>query len=282
MNKFVALAMAGVSAIGCAGSANAVILSATSVTAAYSSAPTADLHKTSSPTASDGNVSVVPQIIKGTQNGAAVQYFAYCVDIFQYSGATNFNLVSLDDYVTDYLHKTDPAANMLVDRLSALIFDENLNGSSHDKAHDAAVQLAVWELINETQTDLDINKVTQTSVVQDGWTYDRHTGWTPKYKTITTTPPQFWADDVHNGRSGGQSILDDANSFLDEAVADSGNDFSGLSLYVAQSSSKQDFLVWTFTPPPVPEPATWAMMLLGLGAVGYTMRRRRAVSVSFS
>ena len=27
--------------------------------------------------------------------------------------------------------------------------------------------------------------------------------------------------------------------------------------------------------PPVPEPATWAMLLLGFGAVGFTMRRRR-------
>ena len=27
--------------------------------------------------------------------------------------------------------------------------------------------------------------------------------------------------------------------------------------------------------PPVPEPATWAMMLLGFGAVGFAMRRRR-------
>jgi hypothetical protein len=26
----------------------------------------------------------------------------------------------------------------------------------------------------------------------------------------------------------------------------------------------------------VPEPATWAMMLLGFGAVGYSMRRRKA------
>lgn len=38
----------------------------------------------------------------------------------------------------------------------------------------------------------------------------------------------------------------------------------------------------TFTPaattPAVPEPATWAMMLLGFGGTGYAMRRRRKVS----
>ena len=28
-------------------------------------------------------------------------------------------------------------------------------------------------------------------------------------------------------------------------------------------------------PPPIPEPATWTMMLLGFGAVGYAARRRR-------
>lgn len=33
----------------------------------------------------------------------------------------------------------------------------------------------------------------------------------------------------------------------------------------------------------VPEPATWGMMILGLGAVGFSMRRRKAnVSVSYS
>ena len=27
--------------------------------------------------------------------------------------------------------------------------------------------------------------------------------------------------------------------------------------------------------PPIPEPATWAMMLLGFGAAGFALRRRR-------
>jgi len=34
-----------------------------------------------------------------------------------------------------------------------------------------------------------------------------------------------------------------------------------------------------FTPQAVPEPATWAMMLIGFGAVGYSMRRRRKVAI---
>jgi hypothetical protein len=31
----------------------------------------------------------------------------------------------------------------------------------------------------------------------------------------------------------------------------------------------------TLVPRAVPEPATWAMMLLGFGAIGFSMRRRR-------
>jgi hypothetical protein len=34
--------------------------------------------------------------------------------------------------------------------------------------------------------------------------------------------------------------------------------------------------------PAIPEPATWALMLAGFGAVGYAMRRRRNVAVSFA
>ena len=33
---------------------------------------------------------------------------------------------------------------------------------------------------------------------------------------------------------------------------------------------------------PVPEPATWGMMLVGFGALGATMRRRQAASVAFA
>jgi len=38
----------------------------------------------------------------------------------------------------------------------------------------------------------------------------------------------------------------------------------------------------TFLPTTAPEPATWAMMVLGLGAVGFAMRRRKKASVRVS
>jgi hypothetical protein len=34
--------------------------------------------------------------------------------------------------------------------------------------------------------------------------------------------------------------------------------------------------------PAVPEPGTWMLMLLGFGAIGFAMRRRRNVRVSFA
>ena len=40
---------------------------------------------------------------------------------------------------------------------------------------------------------------------------------------------------------------------------------------------KQNSLTLGSATPPVPEPATWAMMLLGFGATGYAMRRRRKI-----
>ena len=42
------------------------------------------------------------------------------------------------------------------------------------------------------------------------------------------------------------------------------------------SSSQNAFETDNYAVNAVPEPGTWAMMLLGFGAIGYGMRRRRA------
>lgn len=41
-----------------------------------------------------------------------------------------------------------------------------------------------------------------------------------------------------------------------------------------QDDNHDDFIVRATVTPAVPEPSTWAMMLLGFGGIGYSMRRR--------
>ncbi|MBA3896014.1 MAG: PEPxxWA-CTERM sorting domain-containing protein [Sphingomonadaceae bacterium] len=43
-----------------------------------------------------------------------------------------------------------------------------------------------------------------------------------------------------------------------------------------------DFSVEAVPVSPVPEPAIWAMMIVGFGAIGGAMRHRRQVSVRFA
>jgi hypothetical protein len=107
--------------------------------------------------------------------------------------------------------------------------------------------MAVWELVYETSNNMDVTK----NYFDASWT------------------------------SSG-SLSSTANSYLSGAVAGAGSIDPNLKLYVAKSSSKQDLLFYTYQPA-VPEPATWAMMILGLGAVGCSMRARRAqTKVSFA
>lgn len=49
-------------------------------------------------------------------------------------------------------------------------------------------------------------------------------------------------------------------------------DFEGYWLIRTDFSSPASYSIWTSN---VPEPATWAMMLIGLGAIGVAMRRQR-------
>ena len=59
--------------------------------------------------------------------------------------------------------------------------------------------------------------------------------------------------------------------------ADFSNGTRGTGTFQALGSTGAQFVINTFAPiPAVPETATWAMMILGMGAVGYAMRRSNA------
>lgn len=223
-----ASSIAGLSLLIAANQANAatLVVESTSVVYPGPAAVTASLHLTS-PSVDYSSVYVSPQYLNGTLDGQAVQLFAYCVDILNYSGPGTFDVVSLLDYLGGNTTKYN--------QLAALIA---ANGGPAGTTADATTQAAVWEAI------------------YDNAPYNAGSG-------------NFSLSDVHND----PTLIADANTLLAQAVSNSGTTGSNLNLFVARNSEKQDMLFWTTSA--VPEPSTWAMMLLGFGAIGISVRRSR-------
>lgn len=84
---------------------------------------------------------------------------------------------------------------------------------------------------------------------------------------------------------GSQSVVIDTNGNNDLGVySDNGSAFTGLSFATDPNTTffadLRQLRLAEVGVTPTPEPGTWMMMLLGFGAVGYGLRRRRRTSVS--
>ncbi len=90
--------------------------------------PTGALHKTNAPPISYPSVYLDPEKLTGSFSdnpSVAVDLFGYCVDIFQYSGATTFDVQSLTSYLAP-----DTTKYKL---LTALIAAQGINqGAAHE------------------------------------------------------------------------------------------------------------------------------------------------------
>lgn len=255
MKKFLATALAGAAMMSFANAGQAATLVVTSHSSVHTgnSAFTADVDKVTNPKVSYDKVKVSPQTINGTLDGSAVSLFAYCVDIYEFTANVTYDVQALASVMSP------STAN----KLAALVSARNLDVLNSAVVADSALQLAIWETLYETKA------------------YNIATG---DFK-ISNLTDKLW------GNSGENAVKTAAASYL-SSIGSVTVDTS-LQFFVAQSkdssptSSKgkgaQDLLYWTKVPPPaVPEPATWAMMLIGFGAIGHAMRSRRRTKVSFA
>jgi len=74
------------------------------------------------------------------------------------------------------------------------------------------------------------------------------------------------------GKGGGQTTFYKFNA---------GTDLDVFTLHLPSSSDAVLYMTGDRTPPPIPETASWALMLCGFGAIGGVMRARRKASVGF-
>jgi len=172
---------------------------------------------------------------------------AFCVELSQFSGTGDFTVTSLKDFVNDTAKYS---------KLTALI--SNYGVQDNSALVDAAVQLAVWEVLYEGANNVF-------NITKDVFSSSN------------------WSDSYQTGRGGhkttNSAVRDEANSIL--ASLSGLEDTGAYDFFVATNKDKQDLLY--FTPKaPVPEPATWALMIAGFGLVGASMRRRTVrTAVSF-
>ncbi len=173
-------------------------------------------------------------------------------------GTLDGELVHLFAYCVDILNYAGPGTFDVVslsdylggntskyNQIAALIA---ASGGPTGKLTDAVTQAAIWEAM-----------------------YDNN--------PFNLSSGNFRMDKVKNH----PTLIADANAALTNAVSNAGASGSNLQLFVAKNNRRQDMLFWTMSA--VPEPSTWAMLLLGFGLVGGTMRakrRKQNVSVSYA
>jgi PEP-CTERM motif len=172
--------------------------------------------------------------VRDTVTFAPSTLYAFCIDVLT-------NLISYTPYSvsTSIPGFADPDKRA---QLAAIMFNSNavLNAAltQEDKdASSAALQVAIWEILYETGLS--------GYSVENGnfWVYgdfEPYIGLTNSY--LANVESGLWTGDP---------------STLRALVSDTGN--------------SQNLV---FQTAPVPEPATWALMLLGFGAIGSALRRR--------
>ena len=193
-----------------------------------------------------------------TATNGSVSFLAYCIDIFDYLKAGLFDIAgfNFDPAKEDKLKvlMTNTAGAIAAVDSAALTSAQKLE---QKKNVSSAIQMAVWEVAFET------------------------TG-----NPFSITAGDFWMSGsglsgLNGGVSSAQTL---AQGFLDNLNTNAWSQVDPnwtLKMLVPQDGANnqtQAFLVSA----PVPEPSTWALLILGFGLVGHALRGRRRLAVSYA
>lgn len=202
-------------------------------------------------TSMTANVGRINLTGKDTVTNQSVSFLSYCIDIFDYVttglfNVANFTFDAAKEQALKVLMTNTAGALSAVDS-SALTASQK---AEQKKNVSAAIQMAIWEVAFEGT----------------GNPYSMSSG-------------SFWMDGAGlSGLNGGASSAQNlAQGYLNNLNTNAWSQVDPnwtLKMLVPQDAANnqtQVFLVNT----PVPEPATWAMLILGFGVVGSALRRRR-------
>ncbi len=193
-----------------------------------------------------------------TVTNAPVSFLAYCIDIYDYLKKGVFSIADFSfdpgkEQMLKVLMTNSAGAIDAVDS-AALTATQKVN---QKKNVSSAIQMAVWEIAFET------------------------TG-----NPFSMTAGDFWMNGSGlTGDNGGvssaqtlaQGFLTNINTNVWTQV-DPNWSMKMLVPHDAANNQTQAFLIST----PVPEPSTWAMLILGFGLVGGAMRSRRETTLRYA
>lgn len=144
-----------------------------------------------------------------------------------------------------------------------------------DAVSSAAFQIAIWEVVTETKKGLSLDKGTfqadNTTTTTKEWVPGSGSYWNYKpghYNSVTVDDPESLAA-INLAKTWLAGINDDS-------VLATGD----YSLQYLKNGQYQDLVVFTQIAA-VPEPATYGMLLLGMGVVAFVTRRRRTNTLRF-
>lgn len=177
--------------------------------------------------------------------GAPFDILTYCIDL---AHSVSLGNVNYNSYTIIPIASYASMTTAKINSLNALLTHTTplLNAATGQNAINvsAAAQMAVWEIMFETQP-----------------------AW-----SVTNTSSALYVSGSGSPLTTSEGL---ANTYLGNVANNTWAVNSAYDLKVLYSPSQQ---TQVFLTPSVPEPATWAMMMLGFGAIGGALRRRQNVA----